>query len=163
MKSILTFGLFLLFVSCSSVKNNKDIIPYLIDLSAEKSIYEEIKKSSDQNIVFFVEHLPDSTLKFYMISSIDKELLKTNRKLFINNKFYPLLFDTDNFFSTRMKNSVPIVSFEFEKNSYKEIPIPTIEEREKNPELFGYKKTRIIIDNSIYWIVDKKGKLIKSN
>jgi hypothetical protein len=74
-----------------------------------------------------------------------------------------LIFDTDYFFYSKIKNNKPVTSFEKEKNIYKEITIPTIQVRETNPELYGYSKKTILIDNSIYWIVDRKGKLLETN
>lgn len=163
MKNIIISSFVLLFISCTSVKNKTYVIPYLIDVSAEKSIYKEVFKSTEKNIVFYIEHLSDSTLKFHLINSNDKEFLETNRKLFINDKLYPIIFDTDYLFYSEMKDGQPIVSYEIKKNIYEKIYIPTIQEREKNPELYGYKRKAIIIDHSIYWILDKKGKLLQTN
>ena len=163
MKNIIISGFVLLFISCTSVKNETYVIPYVIDVIAEKSIYKEVFKSTEKNIVFYIEHLSDSTLKFHLINSNDKEFLATNRKLFINDKFYPIIFDTDYLFYSEMKDGQPIVSYEVKKNIYEKISIPNIQVREKNPELYGYKKKSLIIDNSIYWILDKKGKLLQTN
>lgn len=161
MKNILRFSLLLLLFGCSSVKKIT-IIPYIVDLNTEKSIYNEILKS-DKDVVFYIEHLSDDTLKFHLITLNDKEFLQSNRKLFINDKFYTLIFESDYWFYSKMEFDKPEVSIEAGKNVSKDIPIPSIQEREKNPELYGYKKKSIIIDNSIYWIVDKKGKLLKTN
>lgn len=163
MKKILNFGFVLLLISCTSVKDNLNVIPYIIDMSSEKSIYEEIIKKDNKNVVFYIEHLPDSTLKLHLLNSVDKEFLITNRKLFINDKFYPIIFDTDYLFYSEMKEGHPIISFEVDKNSYRDIAMPSLKERENNPELYGYKKKSILIDSSLYWIIDKKGKLLKTN
>jgi hypothetical protein len=161
MKNIFGFSILVLLVGCSSLKK-ETIIPYVVDLSTEKSIHKEILKSR-KDIVFYVEHLSDLTLKFHLISSNDKEFLSSNRKLYINDKLYTLIFDTDYWFYSKAISNKPIVSFEEQKNVYKDIFIPSIEQREKNPQSYGYPKKAIIIDNSIYWIVDKKGKLIDTN
>lgn len=151
----------LLFFGCSSVKKIA-VIPYVVDLNTEKSMYNEILKS-DKSIAFYIEHLSDETLKFHLITPNDKEFLQSNRKLFINDKFYTLIFDSDYWFYSKMEVDKPEVSFEAVKNVSKDMPFPSIQEREKNSEVYGYKKKSIIIDNSIYWIVDKKGKLLKTN
>ncbi len=163
MKNIFSLSFVLLFISCTAIKTNNAVIPYVVDIGAEKSIYNEISKSKDRNVVFYVEHLSDLTIKFHLISSNGNDFLITDRKLFVNDKFYPIIFDTDYLFYSEIKDGKPIVSLEVKKNSYEEIPIPSIEEREKNPELYGFKKKSIIIDNSTYWILDKKGKLLKTN
>lgn len=163
MKKIFSLSFVLIFISCVTVKNNNAIIPYIIDISAEKSIYKEIFKLEDKNLFFYIEHLSDSSLKFYLINSNGKDFPKTDRKLFVNDKLYPIIFDTDYLFYSEVKDGTPLVSYEVKKNIYKEIPMPNIEKREKNPELYGYKKKSIIIDNSVYWILDKKGKLLKTN
>ncbi|KFF03183.1 hypothetical protein [Flavobacterium reichenbachii] len=162
MKNIINLGFLFLFTGCSSI-NTKDIIPYFIGFDAEKSIYEEVSKSTEKDVVFYIEHLADTTLKFHLINSRDNDFLITNRKLFINDRFYPVIFDTDYLFYSEIKNGHPIISFEVKKNTYEDISIPSIEEREKNIELYGYKKKLLIIDNSIYWVVDKKGKLLHTN
>ncbi|WP_406845198.1 hypothetical protein [Flavobacterium soyae] len=163
MKNIFSLGFFLLLFSCTSIKTNDTLIPYVIDIGAEKSIYNEISKVKHKDVVFYIEHLSDSTLKFHLINSNGKDFLRTDRKLFVNDKFYPIIFDTDYLFYSEMKDGKPIVSLEVKKNSYEEIPIPSIQEREKNPELYGFKKKSVMIDNSLYWILDRKGKLLKTN
>ncbi|SCY14828.1 hypothetical protein SAMN02927916_1272 [Flavobacterium anhuiense] len=163
MKNIFRLSFVLLFISCTTIKTNNTVIPYLVDIGAEKSIYNEISKNRDRDVVFYVEHLSDSTIKFHLISSNGNDFLRTDRKLFVNDKLYPIIFDTDYLFYSEMKDGKPIISMEVTKNSYEEIPIPSIEEREKNPELYGFKKKSIMIDNSIYWILDQKGKLLKTN
>lgn len=163
MKNIIISNFVLLFISCTSLKDTTYAIPYIIDLNAEKSIYKEVLKSTGKSIVFYIEHLSDSTLKFHLINFNDKDLLATNRKLFINDKLYPIIFDTDYLFYSEMKDGHPIVSYEVKKNIYQKIYIPTIQVREKNPELYGYKKKSLIIDHSIYWILDKNGKLLRTN
>ncbi|WP_374172832.1 hypothetical protein [Flavobacterium tructae] len=163
MKNIFSLGFLLLFISCTAIKTNNALIPYVIDIGAEKSIYNEISKVKHRDVIFYIEHLSDSTLKFHLINSNGNDFLRTDRKLFVNDKFYPIIFDTDYLFYSEMKDGKPIVSLEIKKNSYEEIPIPSIEEREKNPELYGFRKKSIMIDNSVYWILDKKGKLLKTN
>jgi hypothetical protein len=161
MKRILKFSLLILVISCSTKKNV--IIPYLLDLSTEKSVYKEII-NSNKNIVFYFESLPENKIKIYLVSLYDNDFLSTNRKLFINDKFYPVIFEHDySFYSNLGNDGKPVTAFEVNKYKFKDIPIPTIQEREKNPDAYGYKRKLIIIDNSIYWIIDKKGKLIETN
>ncbi|SIN69991.1 hypothetical protein SAMN04488055_0733 [Chitinophaga niabensis] len=151
----------LLLAGCSTMKRS-NVIPYVVDLNTEKSIYNEILRTKE-DIAFFVEHLSDETLKFHLATLYQKEFIQSNRKLFINDKFYPIVFDSDYWFYSKIKANKPVVTIEERKYVYKEIPMPSIQEREKSPHSYGYPKKISVIDHSIYWIVDKKGKLIKTN
>ncbi|MDR2223112.1 MAG: hypothetical protein LBE34_10290 [Flavobacteriaceae bacterium] len=158
MRLILVLSL-LILTSCS-VKKQAEMIPYVLDLNVEESIYNEILRSKGNGKkVFFVEFMSDSMLKFSLLDIDNKEALITNRKLFINDKFYPIVFETDYFFNIGIKDSKPVVFNEDDK----EIAMPTIKERKNNIGQYGYKKTVLIIDNSLYWIVNRKGELIKTN
>jgi len=141
----------------------QNTIPYLVNLETEKSIYKEILNMPKEDISFLLENLSDKTFKIHLIIFKSNDLQITNRKLFVNNEFYPLIFYTDYLFYTKLKDDKPIVSFEESKNVYKDIAIPTIEERKKNSHLYSLKRKSIIIDNSIYWIVDNKGDLMETN
>lgn len=141
----------------------QNTIPYLVNLETEKSIYKEILNKPKEDVAFFMESLSDKTFKIHLINFKSSALQITNRKLFVNNEFYPIIFYTDYLFYTELKGDKPLVSFEESKNVYKNISIPTIEEREKNNHLYGLKRKSIIIDNSIYWIVNNKGDLLETN
>ncbi len=143
----------------------QNTIPYLVNLETEKSIYKEILNMPKEDISFLIENLSDKTFKIHLINFKNNDLQITNRKLFVNNEFYPIIFYTDYLFYTELKDDKPIVSFEEKEGKYvyKDITIPTIEEREKNNHLYGLKRKLIIIDNSIYWIVDNKGDLLETN
>lgn len=158
MRLILVLSL-LILTSCS-VKKQAEMIPYVLDLNAEESIYNEILRSKGNGKnVFFVEFMSDSMLKFSLLDIDNKEALITNRKLFINDKFYPIVFETDYFFYTEIKGFKPVVLNEDDR----EIVMPTIKERKRNIGKYGYKKRVLIIDNSLYWIVNRKGELIETN
>ncbi|MHC5310907.1 hypothetical protein ACYSNM_12755 [Myroides sp. LJL116] len=129
-------------------------------MKTEESIYNEILRfKGNGEKVFFVEFMSDSMLKFNLIDIDNRELLLTNRMLFINDKFYPIVFETDYFFNTEVKDFKPVVLNERDK----EIAMPSLKDRKKNIEKYGYKKRVLIIDNSLYWIVNKKGELIETN
>lgn len=150
--------LLILIVSSCSTTNQKGIISYVVDISAEKSIYEVVSQKS--NICFYMQALGDSKFKIYLIENNDKEFLITNRKLFINNKFYPIIFESDYIFYSQVKDGKPMVSYEEQRNIYKEIPMPSIEQREKQSDQYGYLRRRLIIDYAPFWIIDEKGKLV---
>jgi hypothetical protein len=164
MKKILILLTLTFLYSCSSLKARQNIIPYLFDIQTEKSIYDNIFSfKNDGTVGFYLEYLQDSTYKIHLFKGIDKKLEITNRKLFVNDRFYPLIFDTDYIFHIDTKDNYPIVSSEEKLNEEKTIKIPTIIERKKNLDLYGYGKKLLIIDNSVYWIIDKKGKLLETN
>ena len=159
MKNLIKIGALLLLFGCSSNKYT-NTIPYLISLDAEKSIYNKISKLENNSVMFYFEHLPNLNYKIYLVSRIGKnEFSSTNRKLFINENFYPIIFDTDYQFYSKLKEGYPTVLLEDKK----EIKIPIISEREKNVDLYGYNRKNLIIDNTYYWVIDKKGKLVESN
>ncbi len=157
--SILIF-LFSFLINCRSIPEMK-IIPYLVSIETEDSIYGKIK--SMNNVSFYLEHISTNEYKIHLMES--EKSNQSNRMIFINDKFYPLFFDTDYLFYVKMKNNYPIVS-KFENEDEKkssEIKIPTIDERIKNKNLFLRDRTSLNIDWSIFWVVDSKGNLIKTN
>lgn len=165
MKTIITFVLIIICIGCSSTKDKK-IIPYLLNKNTEESIYNELLKLNENRIVvFYLEHLPNSNFKIHLIDGSDKdEFISTNRQLFINNKFYPLIFDTDYFFYTDMENNYPsIVSIDAKTLKETKISIPKIDERIKNPESYASTRKTLLIDNSFYWVIDNRGRLIETN
>lgn len=91
----------------------------------------------------------------------NREFLKTNRMLFINDKFYPIVFETDYLFYAVLNedDNKPILGG---ANGI-DISMPTIREREKM-EFYDLKKKKLIFDHYTYWIIDTiTGKLIETN
>lgn len=161
MKNIFKVSLVLLMMySCSSSKN-RVIIPYTLDIGVEKLIYQEIVNKT--NVAFYLQAINDSQFKLSLINSTNNDFSFSNRMIFINDRFYPLIFESDYIFYSKIKDNRPIVSYEIERNKYKEIPLPTIERREKELESFGYPQKRMIIDKATFWIIDKKRKLVSES
>jgi hypothetical protein len=164
-KTIILIIFSLVVTNCSTIPKN-NIIPYLLSIEAESSIYDNIKNSNKDSIAFYFERLSDNKFKVHLLKEgILDEYSVSNRKLFINDKFYPLIFDIDYKFYVKMKNSYPIVS-KFENEDEKKsvsITMPNINERMKNRLLYIRDGRYPRIELSIYWIVDNKGNLLETN
>lgn len=151
-----------LFSACSSKKSNS-IIPYFLNIDTEKNIYKKIQKFEQEDVVFYLEIISKNSYKLHLIKSKGEEdFMKTNRKLFINDRFYPIIFETDYNFFIELKKDFPVVTkFRNELDGKGEkINIPPIEIRDKERDLFSYPKKQLILDNSIFWLIDNRGKII---
>lgn len=165
MKKIIILILAFLTFSCSSVNRDKTI-PYILSIDAEESIYKSLQSQNNDGLYFFFEHLPNNNFKIHLFEDgFNHEFYFSNRRLLINDRFYPIIFDTDYFFYLEKKDNIPVVlKFKNEDEKQSEtVKIPTILERSKNRTLYAYKKKHQIIDHSIFWIVDLKGNLIETN
>ena len=160
MKCILIFLLFLLTSNLIAQENT--IIPYILNIQSEKAIYDHIEFKDKDSISFLLEHLDGNKFKIHL-TTIDSRFAKSNRKLFVNDRFYPLYFRTDDSFYVELINDFPVVSKMLNDTENSEIPIPSIAERLKDQS--SYWKTRIytIIDLSAYWIINEKGQLLETN
>jgi hypothetical protein len=164
-KSLYLTLVLILILSCSTLKTNK-VIPYLVSIEAENSIYQAINNLNKEKIAFYFENLSDGKFKVHLIKDgINDKYSFSNRKLFINDKFYPIIFDNDYKFFVKTENNYPIIS-KFEDESEKKstvVKMPSIYERIKNRNLYIRDSKINIIDFSIYWIVDTKGNLVETN
>ncbi|MGV3460638.1 MAG: hypothetical protein ACO1N9_09325 [Flavobacterium sp.] len=159
MKKLQLLLLFVTLVNCSS-KKDAGFIGYLLSIDTEKSIYGELlKRNKNKPAIFYLEHLPDSKIKIHLIEQ-SGDFTSTNRKLFINDKYYPLIFETDYLFYTELKDGFPIVTTD--KPVIKK-SISSIKERTENPDAYGIIKKVLVIEHSTYWIIDKKRKLLETN
>ncbi len=105
--SIVLVVFFILIQSCTVSKKGSNSIHesnpiiYLMPYKVEELIKTELSKSIED--VYFELWSEDSTYSILAIH-IDKRVYnpwiqQTNRKLYINGKFYPLLFDFDRVFA----------------------------------------------------------------
>lgn len=162
MKNILLLIVIVLTISCST-KRDIALIGYLLAIDTEKSIYQELLNSGKgETVVFYLEHLSDHQIKIHLLEEIG-DFASTNRKLFINDKFYPLIFDTDYLFYTKLKANYPAITKEKSLSGQSTVKIPTIEERDRNFKIYGVPKKVLILEYSTYWIVNRQGELIETN
>lgn len=93
----------LLFFSCSSLKKNEEkTIPYVLPPEVVNIMSKQILETGE--LSFFYLSKIDSKWNLYIVKSNNEELknniLKnTNRKVYVNRKFYPLIFESDQLFS----------------------------------------------------------------
>lgn len=147
MKRILVIiSIMFLAIGCKAQLNNKnDFIPYLLPLKTERVIYNKIKTiPKEKHIAFSFHYNGDGTINVYVdifSKGIDKEHKLTNRKLFINDQFYTLVFNLDETFRAELKDDNIIVekvcSPRKGEETFEKINIPNLSEREK---MFPYKK-----------------------
>ena len=160
-KTILLFT-FLYISNLYSQKNT--IIPYVLDINSENSIYQYIKEKKQDSIAFYFERLENDKIKIHL-SQKSRRSADSNRKLLINDKLYSIIFDLDYIFYVKSKDDFPIVT-KFKDDREREFDIvkmPNIEERMKNKSLYAKDQIKSIIDWSIFWIVDQNGKLVETN
>jgi len=126
------------------------------------SIYKKSKKQD--SIAFYFEKLKNDRIKIHFTQK-SLRTADSNRKLFINDKFYSIIFDTDYQFYVKAENDFPIMTkFKDDRErEFKIVKMPDIEERLKNKSLYVKDGIRSIIDWSTFWVVDQNGKLIETN
>lgn len=150
------------FFSACSVRQNV-FIPYILGLEAEQSIYQAIEHN-EKNISFYFESLLGKKYKVHLYDRKDI-FSSSQRKLFINDKFYPIVFDTDYKFYVKLQNNFPTIrkfeNYEERKSNY--VRIPSIEERLKDNSLYLKDVITNNIDWSTYWIVNEDGDLLETN
>ena len=102
MKSNIVF-LSLWFFSCTSLKNKESkTIPYIFPAEVTNITSKQILETGE--LSFFYLSKIENKWNLYIIESNNEELKKnifknTNRKVYINRKFYPLIFESDELFS----------------------------------------------------------------
>jgi len=163
-KIILIIAIALCISSCATTPKERNI-PYSVSIDAEYSIFKAIQNLKQDKISFYLEHISDDKFQIHLLESINENYSFSNRKLFINDKFYPLIFDTDYLFFVKTENGYPIVT-KFENDDEKKFEViktPSISERFNNKSLYARDMKINRIDWSIYWIVDSKGNLLETN
>ena len=106
----------IVFYSCNSVKRNGEInqnntIPYIFPIKVTLLISDYLKDNNE--IVYF--HLSKSNNDWILtfVKSTDTNnnwIINTNRKVYVNKNFYPLIFQSDEIFSVKETGSQLISS-----------------------------------------------------
>ncbi|RKN77817.1 hypothetical protein [Ulvibacterium marinum] len=172
MRKLINFTILCLILSGCASNIKKSRITYLFPVETENSISEFLKGQKSKFAVFYFERVKDNpTTKVHVETFKSKEALETalsnstlgNRYVFIDYKYYPVLFDYDFKFYSNEKNGKPQVSVINEANgNQEEKDIPALTYRMKNQHLIGYKKNIRIIDWSNYVIIDDKGNIVEN-
>ncbi len=162
MKKIILLFTFISITNLYSQKNT--IIPYILDINTENSIYQYIKEKKQDSIAFYFERLENDKFKIHL-SQKSRSAADSNRKLFINDKLYSIIFDMDYIFYVKAKDDFPIVTKfkDYREREFDIVKMPNIEERIKNKSLYAKDQIKSIIDWSTFWVVDQNGKLIETN
>ena len=135
----------------------------MLDIDTELSIYNEIKRT-DFDFAFYVSSESDSTYSFKLVRCSKNEMVsRTNRKLFVNDRYYPIIFNTDYIFYSKTSKNMPLVAKSLSRYSEKEVATPPIDERYKNKDTYSRMAARPLWHNYAYWVVDIHGKIIETN
>jgi hypothetical protein len=162
MKKIILSLFVINLIGCESLPK-ENIVPYVLSIEAENSIYKAIKNENKDSIIFYFKQLSIDKFEFDLLKG-DKYSF-SNRKLYVNDQFYPLIFETDYIFYSKMVDGKPLVlkfNDDTEKKS-SQVKIPDIQERLINKSLYSIMRKKNILDMTIFWIVDSKGNLLETN
>lgn len=110
MKKI-TIILFLYSIlSCSSFSQNS--VKYVLPLNVESKFNHEIQKNTRSNYFFVLKTLENDEFSVSLINFVDKnekfgynKVRDGNYRVLINDKFYPLVFESDLIFNKRYCNT----------------------------------------------------------
>lgn len=109
-KLCVIIGAITLLTSCKSIKTGNTFIPYLLPLETEQVIYDHIQTvSKDRKISVFFDFNKDGSINVWIDTSpekYDENIRLSNRKLFVNNTFYPLTFNMDETFAVLLENDI---------------------------------------------------------
>ncbi len=106
----------LIFCACSSNKsNNSTTIPYIFPNKVTSLISDYLIKNEDINFLRLSKSNNDWVLTFVKCDGCDNNnfVKNTNRKVYVNRKFYPLLFESDEKFSIK-ENGDYLISTDME-------------------------------------------------
>ncbi|WP_234859292.1 hypothetical protein [Aquimarina aquimarini] len=184
MRKLASLSLLITFIifnvsSCKSIQDkNKNFIPYLLPLKIERAVFNGISYiPSKKKIAFYFDFKDNGTIDIWadtFSQGYDQITKLSNRKLFINDKFYPLTFSSDETFQAILEDGHIVVKKNcyYHKPNRKEvitkINLPILSEREK---LFPYiddepcqisQKRAISMRHQGYLLtIDTKGNLIE--
>ena len=163
MKKILILIILFSFTDIYS-QESEQLHPYFLSTDAEYSIFKFIQNENKDEIEFRINEITENRIIFEVFTN-RKQINNSNRKLFIDDRFYPINFMTDNFFRVIMEKDFPVIH-KVDENGENQIrmKMPSVTERIKNKELYrDNTKPIIYCGKSIYWIVDKDGNLLETN
>ncbi len=179
MKKLIVLSLLIGFVNCKSTQHaNNNFIPYLLPLETESAIFKEMSYiPSEKKIAFYFDFEKNGSINIWadtFSNGYSKEVRLSNRKLFINDKFYPLVFSTDETFQAILEGGNIIVTKDCyyhkpdRKEVITEIIIPTISEREKlfpyidkEPCQISQRRTISMRHQGYLLTIDIKGNIVK--
>ena len=95
----------LVFFSCSSNKSNHSTtIPYIFPIKVTLLISDYLINNNDVSFLYLSKSDNDWVLIFIKCAGCENDnnwVKNTNRKVYVNRKFYPLVFDSDVNFSIK--------------------------------------------------------------
>ncbi len=108
----LSMVLLFIFVGCRTSKINNSI-PYILPRKVEHKLYKIVKEKPESRFSFYLSQKDNNIFEITVSESknnfeeIDNfnYIKKSNRKVLINDKFYPLVFASDYLFGTDMNQT----------------------------------------------------------
>ena len=107
--SIFILSSFVLYLSCSPCRNtynkkNSDPIVYIIPDTVQRLLAKYISGESRKDLYFYISQEDDNCFCIFPLHVAKKSsdfiwVKETNRALFFNRRFYPLIFDLDKDFA----------------------------------------------------------------
>jgi len=122
MKGIAYLSLMLILMSCfatkeANQKNEESNFAYVLPLSIEEEIWKLVKNRNLENVNLFFQLRREKEFYHLLITptkNINKEyfgyfkISKSNRKLLLNDKLYPIVFDSDYDFGSLIDKIEPL-------------------------------------------------------
>jgi hypothetical protein len=157
MKNLLNFFIFsCVFYSCkinnnAIINNENNTIVYVLPINVEKLISDYISKNQNKIFIFDLHKNNDEYIIYFIEKQDQINIIINNstRKVIINQKLIPLIFDYDSEFAT-LENSYEIIN--------------RLEKNKNNQEPYTRQKKFIpIYDNVLYVKFNKNGKIVSQN
>ncbi len=156
-------------ITDKSISEQDNFIPFLLPIDTEQALYDEIKTLFSDKVKLGVTFQFTSTGAIDVYINVfrkgyDRGHTLTNRKIFINDTFYPLVFEVDDTFFAVAKGGFPIwnVSRTDPENKRNDIvteeKIPSLEERKKLRAI--YQRSNVINHNTPIFQIDLEGNII---
>lgn len=104
MKKYFLIIMILIFCACGSNKsNNSTTIPYIFPIKVTSLISNYLNKNEDVSFFYLTKSNNDWNLIFIKCDGCENKnwVKNTNRKVYVNRKFYPLVFGSDVTFSIK--------------------------------------------------------------
>ena len=160
-------------ISCQVYTKNAekedDFIPYVLPVETEQALYNELKPLLLKPFLFGIafEFTQKGTIEVYINvfrNGYDVDHNLTNRKVFVNDTFYPLVFKLDRTFDAISKGGFPMWNItrndpKNKRNSFiTEEKIPSLKERKDKAAV--YRREYILSHNTPIFKMNLKGNIV---
>lgn len=151
MKTLNVIIILLLFISGCKTTKIEESIPYILPRNIEWKLFNIMNKNDNRISCFYLIQKDEGKFEIYIIDGDFKTLNgykyveKSNRKVLVNDKFYPLVFNSDYIFGTS-------------SNKMKIINLSERDRIDKEEEGYILHRTYVLLHHQSI-IFDNKGKI----